>query len=62
MEKIETNRFYLRKVIKEDAKEIFKILSDESFIQNLNQDIHKNVKNTEIILDEYFEEYEKVYF
>ena len=59
MERIETNRFYLRKVIKEDAEEIFKILSDESVIQNLNQDIHKTVKDTETMLDEYFEEYEK---
>lgn len=59
MEKIETNRFILRKVVKEDKEEIFKILSDEDVIQNLNMDIHKNIIDTEKLIEEYLLENEK---
>lgn len=40
MIEIETNRFLLKKVIMEDAKAIFEILSDKDVIKNLNMAIY----------------------
>lgn len=59
MKIIDTKRFILRKVETEDVEEIFKILRDKEIIENLNQDIHKNIDDTKNMLNEYFEEYKK---
>ena len=59
MKKIETQRFILRRVEHEDKEEIFKILSDESVITNLNMSIHKNLEDTEKLIQEYLVENEK---
>lgn len=59
MKKIETKRFILRKVEKEDREEIFKILSNENVIANLNMSIHKNIEDTDSLIKEYLEENKK---
>lgn len=53
MRKIETERFILRKVELEDADKIYKILSNENVISNLNMDIHKSMEDTFVLLNEY---------
>lgn len=54
-----TQRFILRKVKKEDNKEIFKILSDTETIENLNMDIHKTIEDTNKMLENYLKENEE---
>lgn len=53
MENIETNRFILRKVNKEDAIDIFEILSDKETIENLNMGIHNEIEDTKKLINEY---------
>lgn len=53
MRKIETKRFILRKVELEDSISIYKILSNESVICNLNMDIHTKIEDTYSLLNEY---------
>ena len=53
MESIETKRYVLRKLIQEDAKDIFEILSDEEVIKNLNMKIHNDIYDTKKLIDEY---------
>ena len=59
MNPINTKRFVLRKIEKEDREEIFKILSNESVIENLNMSIHKSIEDTDELIKEYLEENEK---
>lgn len=51
---IKTNRYLLRKVIKEDAEEIFEILSNPKVIENLNMNLHTKIEDTEKLLEDYF--------
>ena len=53
MKIIETDRFILRKVEKDDNNYIFEILCDEEVIQNLNMDIHKNIEDTNKLIEDY---------
>ncbi len=53
MKQIETERLILRKVDIKDAEEIFRILSNEKVIENLNMEIHKNIADTEKMIEEY---------
>lgn len=55
MRSIETERYILKKVEIEKAEEIFKILSNEKVITNLNMEIHKTIEDTHKLLNEYFE-------
>ncbi len=59
MKIINTKRFTLRKVEKEDREEIFKILSDKNVIENLNMSIHKTLEDTDKLIEEYLQENEK---
>lgn len=56
---IETNRFYLRKTLREDSIDIFKLLSDQEIIKTLNMPIHKSIEDTNRLLEEYLEGIEK---
>lgn len=53
MNKIETNRFVLRKVNENDEIDIFEILSDKDVIKNLNMKIHKSIDDTRKIIQDY---------
>ena len=57
MKKIETERFILRKIEKEDDKAIFRILSDEETLKNLNMNIHKSIEDTQNLIEDYENEY-----
>lgn len=59
MKQVETERFILRKVNIKDAKEIFSILSDEKVVKNLNMEIHKNIADTEKMIEDYLFELKK---
>ena len=59
IENIFTERYILRKVEKDDSNEIFGMLSNPETIENLNMQIHKSIKDTESMIDEYFLEYEQ---
>ena len=54
MKKIETQRLVLRKVELTDTENIYKILSNEKVISNLNMDIHKSIEDTHKLLEDYF--------
>ena len=58
MNKIVTDRFFLRQVVIEDEKEIFKILSDKDVVKNLNMQIHRNIEDTRKMIKEYLTEFE----
>jgi ribosomal-protein-alanine N-acetyltransferase len=58
IENINTKRFILRKVEKEDCDEIFEILSDEKVNENLNMDLHTSKQDTLNLIEDYLEEYE----
>ena len=55
MKTIETRRFLLRKVEREDAEKVYKILSNEKVISTLNMEIHKNIDDTYNLLNSYEE-------
>ena len=55
MRVIETKRFILRKVEANDAEKIYKILSNENVIANLNMNIHKNIEDTYELIADYSE-------
>lgn len=59
MKTIETRRFLLRKVEREDAEKVYKILSNEKVISTLNMEIHKNIDDTYNLLNSYEEEFLK---
>lgn len=59
MKKIETKRFILREVKKEDAEKIYKILSNKNVIANLNMSIHEKIDDTYMLLNDYFSGLEK---
>lgn len=59
MDIIKTSRYILKKVEKNDAEDIFKILSNPKVIDNLNMKIHENIEDTRNLLIEYFEGYEE---
>lgn len=60
MEKIETKRLILRKLVKEDAKMIFDVwANDEEVTKHLTWHPHENIKVTENILAGWLEEYEE---
>jgi len=59
MKNIETKRFMLRKVEKEDAEKIYKILSNEKVVSTLNMETHKNINDTYKLLNSYEEELSK---
>lgn len=54
IEDIKTSRYLLRKIAKEDTKDIFEILSSPKVIENLNMDIHTKISDTEKLLEDYF--------
>ena len=54
-----TQRFILRKVKKEDNKEIFKILSNQETIENLNMSIHTKIEDTNEMIENYLKENEE---
>lgn len=54
MKIIDTKRFLLRKVELNDAEKIYKILSNEKVISNLNMNLHKNIEDTYKLLNDYF--------
>ena len=54
-----TKRFILRKVKKEDNKEIFKILSNQETIENLNMSIHTKIEDTNEMIENYLKENEE---
>lgn len=59
MEKIETKRLILRKLVKEDAKMIFEgRANDEEVTRYLTWHPHENKKVTEKILAGWLEEYD----
>lgn len=59
MRTFETNRFTLRKLKQEDITDVFEILSNSNVIENLNMNIHKNIDDTKMLFNEYFEELKK---
>lgn len=54
IEDIKTNRYLLRKIAKDDTKDIFEILSNPKVIENLNMDLHTKIEDTERLLRDYF--------
>ncbi|MBR2828739.1 MAG: GNAT family N-acetyltransferase [Bacilli bacterium] len=59
MKEIETKRFLLKKLEKKYLNNIYSILSSSLVIQNLNMKIHKNIQDTEKLLQEYEEGYQR---
>lgn len=59
MEMIETNRFILRKIAKEDAKDIFEILNKDDVIKTLNMKKLEKIEDANLLIEEYLTEYEK---
>lgn len=53
IENIKTNRYLLRKIVKEDVKDIFEILSNPKVIENLNMELHNKIEDTENLLEDY---------
>lgn len=53
MRKIETKRFILRKIELEDVEKIYKILSNEKVITNLNMSKPKNIDDIHQLLKDY---------
>lgn len=53
MYNIETKRFFLSKIMMEDADEVFKILSNPNIIANLNMEIHKSIDDTRKLIENY---------
>lgn len=53
MKVIETKRFILRKVENDDADDIYKILSNEKVIENLNMNLHEKIEDTYELLKDY---------
>lgn len=53
MRVIETERFILRKVENEDAENIYKILSNEKVVENLNMNLHQKIEDTYELLKDY---------
>lgn len=58
MRTIETKRYTLRKLEREDIYDVFEILRNPKVIENLNMNIHKFIDDTNNLFDEYFEELE----
>ncbi len=50
---IETNRYKLKKIEKDSAKNLFHVLSNEKIIANLNMSLHKTMEDTYQLLEEY---------
>ena len=59
MRTIETKRYILKLVEKENANKIFQILSNPHVIENLNMDIHTKIEDTLDLLNDYYEGLEK---
>ena len=59
IDSIETKRFILRQVNKDDNKDIFEILKNSKVIKNLNMDIHKSIEDTDNLIKEYEEGLER---
>lgn len=55
IKEIETNRLFLRQTLMEDKKNIYKLLSDEEVVKNLNLTIHSKIEDTEKLLKDYFD-------
>ena len=51
---VETKRFILKLVQKENVDKIFKILSNPHVIENLNMDIHNKIEDTIDLLNDYY--------
>ena len=47
IEQIETQRLYLRQTLIEDKENIYRLLSDEEVVKNLNLTIHSSIEDTE---------------
>lgn len=54
MRNIETTRYILKLVEKENTNKIFKILSNPHVVENLNMNIHTKLKDTLDLLDDYY--------
>lgn len=54
IEQIETQRLYLRQTLIEDKENIYRLLSDEEVVKNLNLTIHSSIEDTEKLLSDYF--------
>lgn len=59
MYEIETDRFILRKLERKNSDYIFDILRDPDVIENLNMKIHKTIEDTNKLLDDYEQGYNK---
>ena len=55
MKSIETKRFILLPVELTDAENIYRILSNEKVIENLNMDIHKTIEDTTNLINKYLD-------
>ena len=55
MNNIETKRFILKELEKKYINDIFNILSNPKVIENLNMSIHSELKETEELLNKYYE-------
>ena len=53
MKKIETERFFLRLINKDDEENIFEILSDPDVVKYLNIELNKKKEDTRKIINEY---------
>lgn len=56
---IETERFILKLLEKENAFKVFNILSNPKVIENLNMNIHTSVDDSIKLIDEYYEGFSK---
>lgn len=56
MKTIETQRFYLSTITMEDVDSVYKILSKENVIVNLNMEIHKSIEDTKKLIENYISE------
>ena len=56
---INTERYILRKIEKEDLNDIYKILSTPEVIENLNMNIHKSEEDTLALIEDYLADFAK---
>ena len=59
MNLMETARTIIRLVTKDDINNIYYLLSDSDIIKTLNMPLHKNIEDTEALVEEYLKEYEE---
>lgn len=53
VDRIETERFLIRKLEDFDIQDVFSILSDKETISTLNMDIHKSIDDTKLLFEDY---------